>query len=64
MEKYLKKPVCHSKGTVNIIIGDPLCNDCNVQFKTLPLEALSDQVWIDIHVWFFFYPIKVSRVPL
>ena len=33
------------KGTVSVISSDPLCKDANVWFTTVPLKALSDQVW-------------------
>ena len=34
------------KWTVSVILSDPLCKDGNVRFTTIPLEALSDHVWI------------------
>ena len=32
------------KGTVTVISSDPTCRDDNVQFTSVPLKALSDQV--------------------
>ena len=34
------------KGTVSIISSDSYCRDVNAGFRTVPLKALSDQVWI------------------
>ena len=35
------------KWTVSVILSDPSSKDgCNILFRTRPLEALSDQVWI------------------
>ena len=35
-----------SKGTVSVVLSDPPCKDGNAWFTTVPLKALSDQVWI------------------
>ena len=34
------------KGTVSVVLSDPPCKDGNAWFTTVPLKALSDQVWI------------------
>ena len=34
------------KGTVNVFSSDPTCTDGNVRFLTVPLKALSDQLYI------------------
>jgi len=33
------------KGIVNVISSDPPSQDANARFTTIPLKALSDQVW-------------------
>ena len=33
-------------GTENVISSDPPSRDDNARFTTVPLKALSDQVWI------------------
>ena len=42
------------KRTVSIILSDSSCKDGNALFTTVPLKALSDQVWIK-YPWFFNY---------
>ena len=42
------------KRTVSIILSDSSCKDDNALFTTVPLKALSDQVWIK-YPWFFNY---------
>ena len=52
--RYQFKPICslskqsvfYIKGTVSVITSDPSCKDGNFRFATVPLKALSDQVWI------------------
>ena len=43
------------KGTVSVILSDPPCKDANARFTTVPLKALSDQVWIRYSCFFLFF---------
>ena len=42
------------KGTVSVISSDPLGKDNNARFTTVPLKALSDQVWIGYPCFCFY----------
>ena len=52
------------KGTVRVISSDPPCKDDNVRFATVPLKALSDQVWIRHQCFSFIKPFFSSAVSL
>ena len=43
------------KGTVSVISSEPPCKDDIARFITLPLKALSYQIWIIHHLCFFFF---------